>query len=278
MPASGHVTDRGSASAQVAARSISGGVARPLHLGVILPNYGVGASPEAIRRMAAAADSYGFDSVWATEHVIVGPAGASAYGLVYAPFVTLSWIAGWTERVELGTSILILPLHSPMRVAKEVATLCELTGRRVRVGVGAGWHEDEFGFMGVDFRSRGRRTDEAIRVIRALWAGADAFEGEFWQFADATFGPLPALEPEIWIGGVKRSAVRRTLALGDVWHPSSNVDLGFVADVMSEHPDLRLVPRTPPERVDDYLALGAEGVAVAFPDETSMRSFARQYR
>jgi probable F420-dependent oxidoreductase len=271
------VTDPSSTGARVADPSTSGG-ARDLHLGVILPNYGAAASPEAIRRMAEAAESYGFDSVWVTEHVIVGPAGASAYGLVYAPLVTLGWIAGWTERVELGTSILTLPLHSPIRVAKEVATLSELTGRRVRVGVGAGWHEDEFGFMGVDFRSRGRRTDEAISVIRALWAGADAFEGEFWQFADATFAPLPTLEPEIWIGGVKRSAVRRTRALGDVWHPSSNVDLGFVADVMSEHPDLRLVPRTPPERVDDFLALGAEGVAVAFPDETSMRSFARQYR
>ena len=147
--------------------------------------------PEAIRRIAESAELLGFDSVWATEHVLVGPAGAAAYGRVYSPFATLGWIAGFTQRVELGTSIVIAPLHSPMRVAKEIVTLSELGGRRVRLGVGAGWHEDEFRFMGVDFDSRGRRTDEAIRVIRALWSGADTFDGEFWQFADATFAPLP---------------------------------------------------------------------------------------
>jgi alkanesulfonate monooxygenase SsuD/methylene tetrahydromethanopterin reductase-like flavin-dependent oxidoreductase (luciferase family) len=180
--------------------------------------------------------------------------------------------------VELGTSIAIVPLHSPMRLAKQVATLTELSGRRVRLGVGAGWHEDEFRFLGVDFDGRGGRTDEAIRVIRALWDGAASFEGEVWQFADATFAPLPSIAPEIWVGGVKSTAVRRALALGDVWHPSSNVDVGFVAETMAEHPELRLVPRTPPERVDEYLALGAEGAAVAFADEASMRAFARAYR
>ncbi len=266
----------GATSAQPAPASGNGG-GRP-HLGVALPNYGEAASPEAIRRMAESAELLGFDSVWATEHVLVGPAAAATYGRAYSPFATLGWIAGFTERVELGTSIVIAPLHSPMRVAKEIVTLSELGRRRVRLGVGAGWHEDEFRFMGVDFPSRGRRTDEAIRVIRALWSGADAFEGEFWQFEDATFAPLPSPMPEIWVGGVKRTAVRRTLELGDVWHPSSNVEMGFVAEVMADHPDLRLVPRTPPERVDDYLALGAEGAVVAFPDEGSMRAFARLYR
>jgi probable F420-dependent oxidoreductase len=269
--------ESGSPSGAVATTG-EGDARRRLHLGVILPNYGEASSPEAIRRMASLADDLGFDSVWATEHVIVGPEAAQTFALTYEPLVTLGWIAGWTERVALGTSILIAPLHSPMRVAKQVATLTRLSGRAVHLGVGAGWHEDEFRFMAVDFASRGRRTDEAIEVIRALWDGADAFDGEFWSFADATSGPPPAVKPEIWVGGVKRTAVRRTLAHGDVWHPSANVDLGFVAEVMAEHPDLRLVPRTPPERIDELLALGAEGAAITFPDEATMRSVARQYR
>jgi probable F420-dependent oxidoreductase len=249
-----------------------------LHLGATLPNWTDSASPDAIRRIASAAEEHGFDSVWATEHVILGPEAAERYGLVYEPWVTLGWIAGGTERVELGTSILIVPLHSPMRVAKQVASLWELSGRRVRLGVGAGWHEDEFRFMDVEFAGRGRRTDEALRVMRALWAGETSFEGEFWQFADATFAPLPPERPEIWVGGVKRTAIRRALELGDVWHPSSNVEMSFVREVMAEHPQLRLIPRTPPERVDEYLALGAQGAVVTFSDERAMADFARRYR
>ena len=249
-----------------------------LHLGVVLPNFGPGASSEAIRRVAEAAEAYGYDSVWATEHVILGPEAAERYGLSYSSLVTLSWIAGWTERVELGTSILIAPLNNPMRAAKDVATLGELSGRRVHVGVGAGWHEDEFRFMNVDFPSRGRQTDEAIRVMRALWSGASSFDGEFWSFADATFEPVPAHQPEIWIGGVKSTAVRRTLAFGDAWHPSFNVDLGFVREVMAENPAIRLIPRTPPDRMDDLLELGASGAVVTFPDEATMERFAATYR
>jgi alkanesulfonate monooxygenase SsuD/methylene tetrahydromethanopterin reductase-like flavin-dependent oxidoreductase (luciferase family) len=90
---------------------------------VILPNYGKEASPEGIRRVAEAAEELGFDSVWATEHIIVGPQAVDPYGRVHDPLVTLGWIAGWTERIGLGTSIVLVPLHNPMHLAKEVATL-----------------------------------------------------------------------------------------------------------------------------------------------------------
>src|SRR3954453_20105728 len=151
-----------------------------MHLGVILPNYGAGSSPDGIRDATEAAEELGFDSVWTTEHIIVGREAAESYGRVYAPLVTLGWLAGRTERIGLGTSIVILPLHNPMHLAKEVATLQELSGGRFPLGVGMGWHKDEYDFMGVEFRGRGRRANEAIRLMRALWSGESDFEGEYW--------------------------------------------------------------------------------------------------
>src|SRR5207247_4435519 len=148
-----------------------------VHFGVILPNYAAHATPAAIRRVAELAEELGFHSVWVTEHIIVGPEAVDPYGRVYDPLVTLGWIAGFTERVRLGTSIVLVPLHNPFHLAKEVATLQELSGGRVTVGVGMGWHRDEFEFMGVPFERRGRRADEAIRLMGVLWGGEPSFEG-----------------------------------------------------------------------------------------------------
>ena len=252
-------------------------MARP-RLGVVLPNYGEASSPAAIRRIAAAAEELGFESVWATEHIVVGPEGADRYGRTYDPFATLSWIAGWTERIELGTSIVLLPLHSPHHVAKQVATLGALAGRRVHLGIGVGWHEDEFRFLGAEFAGRGRRADEGIALMRALWAGESSFAGTYWRFADATFAPLPPAQPEIWIGGAGARSIRRALELGDVWHPTSTVEPAFVRAALAAHPGLRVVPRTTPERVEEFLELGAEGAVVAFDDVGAMRTFAARHR
>jgi alkanesulfonate monooxygenase SsuD/methylene tetrahydromethanopterin reductase-like flavin-dependent oxidoreductase (luciferase family) len=121
-----------------------------VHFGVILPNYGQESSPDAIRRVVETAEELGFDSVWATEHIIVGPEGVDPYGRVYDPLVTLGWIAGWTERIGLGSSIVLVPLHNPMHLAKQVATLQELSGGRFTLGVAMGSHRHEFDFMGVE--------------------------------------------------------------------------------------------------------------------------------
>jgi hypothetical protein len=168
---------------------------RVVHLGVILPNFGEESTAEQIRTTAQAAEELGFDSVWATEHIIVGPEAVDAYGRVYDPLVVLAWIAGFTGRVGLGTSVVLAPLHHPIRLAKEVATLQEISNERVRLGVGVGWHEDEFRFMGYEYGERGRRTDEAIRLMKALWAGERSFRGDYWSFEDATFSPLPKIAP-----------------------------------------------------------------------------------
>jgi probable F420-dependent oxidoreductase len=246
-----------------------------VHFGVILPNYGLDSSPEGIRRTTELAVELGFDSVWTTEHIIVGPEGVDPYGRVYDPLVTLGWIAGWTDRIGLGTSIVLVALRNPMHLAKEVATLQELSGGRLRLGIGVGWHEDEYRFMGVPFRERGRRVDESVRLMRALWSGAKDFEGEFWSFHEATSEPHPSTQPEIWVGGSSERAIRRARELGDVWHPSRGSDPGHVRRVKDEYPELRIVPRTAAENVDAMLAAGAEGAVVSFIGEDAMREFAR---
>jgi probable F420-dependent oxidoreductase len=248
-----------------------------VHFGVILPNFGRDSSPAGIRAFAETAEQLGFHSVWTTEHIVVGPEGVDPYGRVFDPLVTLGWIAGWTERVGLGTSIVLVPLHNPFHLAKEVATLQELSAGRVTLGVGMGWHRDEYEFMGVPFEERGRRGDEAIRLMRALWRGEPSFEGRLWSYRDATSEPHPSPQPEIWVGGSSERAVRRARELGDAWHPSRGSDPAQVRRVKELHPGLRVVPRTWPARVDEMLDAGAEGAVVTFPDEAAMREFARRH-
>ena len=245
-----------------------------MHFGVILPNYGEGSSPERIRRVAEGAEELGFDSVWATEHIIVGPEAVDPFGRVYDPLVTLGWIAGWTHRIGLGSSILLLLLHHPMHLAKEVATLQELSSGRFTLGVGMGWHKAEFEFMGVQFDGRGARGDEALRLMRALWNGEHDFEGHYWSFHNATSEPHPSPQPEIWVGGSSPPAIRRALELGDVRHPSRASDPDHIRSVKEQHPDLRAIPRTRPELVEAMVDAGAEGAVVQFRDEASMRGFA----
>jgi probable F420-dependent oxidoreductase len=261
-----------------------------VHIGIILPNFGEDAEPGAVRAVAEAAEELGFDSVWATEHIIVGPEGVDPYGRVLDPLCTLSWIAGYTERVGLGTSIVLVPLHHPIHLAKEAATLQELSGGRFRLGVGMGWHEDEFRFMGVEFRNRGSRADEALRLIKALWSGERDFHGDHWSFEAATFAPLPSRTPEIWVGGGSDRAVRRARELGDVWHPSRGARPDRVREVKVRFPDLRVIPRLTGGSADEVAAqieafeeAGCDGVVASFGTEPqraveSIRDFAARYR
>lgn len=193
-----------------------------MHYGVCLPTFPFGAPPSAhsIVEVAQAAEQLGYDSVWASDHLLP-PANRPRYGTLFECLTTLAYVAGCTRKVRLGTSVLVLPLRHAVEVGRQVATLDALSGGRVILGVGAGWIPEEFEALGADFRRRGRHLDEAIRVLRVLWTEPrPAFRGEFYRFDNVLFGPPPvqAGGPPVWIGGYTEAALRRAAQLGDAWH------------------------------------------------------------
>jgi probable F420-dependent oxidoreductase len=259
-------------------------------IGVALPSAGARASRDAVVQVAEAAEELGLDSAWVPEHLLVSPEAGAAYGRVLDPFAVLAYLAARTQRLRLGTSVMLLPLHHPVHVAKQAATLQELSGGRFRLGIGVGWHAPEFEMLGVGFDDRGRRADEGLRLIKALWAGERSFRGRYWSFEDAYFGPLPESAPEIWIGGTSDRSIRRAREHGDVWHPN-DTDPALVRRAKELWPEGRVVPRAgtqllegdPQANVKRLREAGAEGVVVRFgsePDEMiqNMRRFIGELR
>jgi probable F420-dependent oxidoreductase len=196
-----------------------------VQIGVTVPNIHEHlAEPEALCAIASAAERLGFASVWANDHVVIPgaqggsrePAYAARYGeqrgqRLLEPLVTLAFLAGGTDRILLGTSVYLLALRHPLLAAKQVVSLDVLSGGRVIFGVGVGWLEDEYAAVGVPFRRRGARTDEALATFAALC-----------ESDDAGFLPKPLQRPRppVWIGGRSEAAMRRAARVGDAWHPS----------------------------------------------------------
>jgi len=189
----------------------------------LLNNQGI-ENAHALVDMASRADELGFDSVWVHDHVfnvghVLDRIGGRPY---YEPMTFLSFVAARTRRVRLGTSVLVLPYHNPVRLAKAAATLDVLCGGRLVMGVGVGLIEKEMQAMGTPFAERGAYTDEAIAVMRALWAAEEPrFAGKYYRFEGMKFSPRPLQTPSIplVIGGVSRAAIRRAARLGDGWQP-----------------------------------------------------------
>jgi probable F420-dependent oxidoreductase len=192
-----------------------------MKFGVVLPTFWPEASPEAIRSVSMRVEELGYDSVWTADHVMVARSDTSQFHSVLEALTVLSWVAAWTTRVSIGTSVLVLPQRHAVLVAKQVATLDVLSGGRMILGVGAGWSELEFGYLGSPFAVRGAVMNEAISLLRHLWSGDEtAFVGEHYAFSDHTFAPLPVQKggPEIWVGGNSTAAMRRAARIGDSWH------------------------------------------------------------
>jgi probable F420-dependent oxidoreductase len=181
---------------------------------------------QSIIRLATRAEALGFDSVWASDHVfnvsyVYERIGDRPY---YDPLTILSYIAAVTTRIGLGTSVLVLPYHHPMRLAKAAATLDVLSGGRVILGVGVGVIAEELNAMGSPYEERGARTDEAIAIMQALWTQAmPSHQGPVYRFSDMAFAPKPLQKPHIpiLIGGVSRTAIRRAARVGNGWHPTA---------------------------------------------------------
>ena len=174
--------------------------------------------------LASKAEDLGFDSVWAAEHVfnvsyVHDRIGNRPY---YEPLSILSYAAATTKRIALGTSVLVLPYHNPMRLAKTAATIDVISGGRLILGVGVGVIEQELEAMGSSLKDRGAYTDECIAIMKELWTQDDpAYQGKFHSFSGMTFSPRPVQQPHIplVIGGTSRAAIRRAARSGNGWHP-----------------------------------------------------------
>lgn len=184
-------------------------------------------SPEVLVRLAQRAEELGYDSVWASDHVTVPAAEVARIGeRWFDPLVLLASLAAHTQRIRLGTDVLVLPYRHPLMVAKAVATLDRLSGGRVILGVGTGYIEPEFRALGIPFEERGDRMDECLRVLRQVWVtpGLQSFDGQFYKFSNVHIepGPAPASggpHPPIWVAGGSRRVIRRAIDLGDGWQP-----------------------------------------------------------
>lgn len=183
----------------------TGPYAEAMEIGVNVPNFGPGTRPDVLRRWARTVEGLGFDLLMVSDHIAVTPDVAEQYPApFYEPFTTLSWLAGITERVRLGTTVLVMPYRHPLLIARMAANLNQLSGGRLVLGVGVGWARQEFEALGVPFQHRGKLTDEHLQAIRTAWE----------DDADYRSGEIP-----VWVGGNSDAALRRAVRHGEAWHP-----------------------------------------------------------
>jgi probable F420-dependent oxidoreductase len=226
-----------------------------MKVGITCGGIGPYATGDFLRRSIQAAERAGFTAYWLPEHVVQFaqypestypyaegsgqelPEQSADAPLQFAddtyamsdprnslvdPVVAMTWLAAATTRIEVGTNILVLPQRNPVILAKALATLDSFSQGRAVLGVGVGWAKEEFDAIGADFKVRGKRTDESIEAMRALWRNeASSFSGEFFRFSDAYCFPKPARAGgvPVLIGGESPAALRRVARLGDGWLP-----------------------------------------------------------
>src|SRR5262245_4206296 len=215
----------------------------------LLNNWGI-ADAHALVDLAVRAEALGVDSVWVHDHVfnvghVLERIGGRPY---YEPLALLGFVAARTSRVRLGTSVLVLPYHNAVRLAKTAATLDVLSRGRLVLGVGVGLIEQEMRAMGSPFAERGALTDEAIAVMRTLWTEDEpGFDGRYHRFAGMPFPPKPVPKPSIPIvvGGVSRPAIRRAARLGDGWHPLGMSPAALAEGIAALHAEATAAGRDP---------------------------------
>jgi alkanesulfonate monooxygenase SsuD/methylene tetrahydromethanopterin reductase-like flavin-dependent oxidoreductase (luciferase family) len=193
-----------------------------VHLGLILPNYGPALDAERLAGAAIAAEHAGFDSGWVTDHLVVPGAYEAIYGTIAEALVSLGFLVGRTQRLQLGVSALVVPLRRPLVALKQLVTLDVLSGGRIVTAVAAGWMEGEFTSFGVPFAERGRLLDEWLSLAESVYAQAPGhvrYEGGSASL-DGWLAPAPVRPggPELWVAGVSQATLRRAARTG-VWHP-----------------------------------------------------------
>ncbi|MBX7159864.1 MAG: LLM class F420-dependent oxidoreductase [Acidimicrobiia bacterium] len=261
-----------------------------MRLGIGFANVGPLGTAEGAAALAAACDATGVESVWTVEHTVVPAGYESQYPYsrdgrmpgpesspIPDPLVWLTWVAAHSDRVRLGTGVLILPQRNPVILAKEVATLDAMSGGRVLLGVGVGWLAEEFAAIGVPFAERGRRTDEYIGALRELWTSAEpTFDGDFVAFERAFSEPKPAQQPvPVHVGGHSVAAAHRAGRLGDGFFPANPRSLGDLvgemrraAEAAGRDPDAVEVSTmgfAAPESVSELAAQGVSRLVIPPP-------------
>ena len=204
-----------------------------MEIGLHVPQVGPLASPESVGAFATAADEAGFDGLWVFDHVVIqkeqqskypySPDGALGFPPTMdflEPLTLAAWLAAITKRARIGTSVLVLPMRQPVLHAKIMATIDHLSRGRFVLGAGVGWWKQEFEVLGVPFEKRGKRMDECLQLVRALWTQEFVeFRGEFYECVDWTCNPKPANPGgiPIWLGGESRKQLERAGRFGDGW-------------------------------------------------------------
>lgn len=186
-------------------------------IGLNIINFGPVGNVRNVRDAVLRAEASGFDLAMVSDHVAVTPDVNRSYPAPFLEvFTLLSWLSGATTNIALGTSVVVLPYRHPLLVGAMTDTIERLSGRRLVLGVGAGWAEDEYEALGVDYDSRGRITDDYLGALVAQRQNASGHAGKYACFKDVLSGRFGG---DIWIGGSSRAALSRAMRYGQAWHP-----------------------------------------------------------
>jgi len=246
-------------------------------LTVEFPSVSYREGAKGVARLAQAIEQIGYDHIDMFDHVVMGYPIAGRPPGPYPPqmpileaLMALSYMAAVTSRVTLGTEVLVLPQRQPALVAKQVSTLDTLSGGRVRLGVGVGWQESEYEALHEEFRTRGARMDEAIRLLRAYWSEAEvSFESAHYRTTAMSMEPKPPQGGRlpIWIGGNSEPAYRRVGRLGDGWLASR------VEDEAGARRAIGAIRRHTEEAGRDPAAIGLQSMVAPPPRDAAGKSF-----
>src|SRR5207302_9251995 len=247
-----------------------------MQLGTLIPFGDIGGDPAVLREYAQAAEAIGYDFIEAPDHVLgQNPAGQSAgeriaNGLYHDPFVLFGYLAGIAPKLGFSTGVLILAQRQTVLVAKQAACLDVLSGGRLRLGIGVGWNEIEFVGLNENFHNRGRRSEEQVQVMQALWAKQHVnFKGRWHTIGDAGINPRPASgKVPVWFGGHHERTLERIAKWGDGWMPNAYPPDQSALDVFARLRSLTEAAGRDPAKVgiEVWVAMGS-GTDADWADE-----------
>ena len=244
-----------------------------MRYGIHLPQFGRAAVAGAMERGARHAEDLGFDDVWVSDHLVIPSSQPYPAPYLYDPLVSLSFAAAATSRIGLGTSVLVGPQYpSPLALANTLASLDNMSGGRLTVGIGIGWSRAEFDALHAPFANRGARLDEIIDLLRTAWREDPAtHQGRYYPFEEIRLLPKPAHDIAVWVGGTSDAAYSRALERGDGYHGIrvAPADAGaVVARIRARRPEEEFtvslrVDWTPGRTPDDDVRAGRDAYEAA---------------